>query len=525
MEKLQFNTFNISAEIIRAINDMGFEEASPIQAQAIPYLIEGKDIIGQSQTGTGKTSAFGIPLIDAIDLTSKKIQAVILCPTRELAIQVAQEFKKLAQYIPQIEILPIYGGQPIERQFKALKKGVQIIIGTPGRVMDHINRKSINLNKVTKVVLDEADEMLDMGFREDIEFILQRIPTNRQTALFSATMSREILDLSKMYLTNPKFVKITHKELTVPNTEQVYFEVKEKEKTEILSRLIDMYNPKLSMVFCNTKKRVDELVDTLQTRGYLADSLHGDLKQSQRERVMSKFRKHTIDILVATDVAARGIDVDDIEIVFNYDIPHDEEYYVHRIGRTGRAGKSGKAISFVSGKDIYKIKDIQKYTNTKIKLEKKPTNNDVKEIRVNSFLDQIKQTIDKGHLTEYLNDIDKLINEDYTSLEIAAALLKLEIESKEIATNDLDFDDTGAKAGMVRLFINIGRKNRIGPKDIIEHLANNTRLTGNLIGTIDIYDKFTFVEVPSEYAKEVLTIMQNNLIKGKKVIIEPANKK
>ena len=315
------------------------------------------------------------------------------------------------------------------------------------------------------------------------------------------------------------------KELTVPNTEQVYFEVKEKEKTEILSRLIDMYNPKLSMVFCNTKKRVDELVDTLQTRGYLADSLHGDLKQSQRERVMSKFRKHTIDILVATDVAARGIDVDDIEIVFNYDIPHDEEYYVHRIGRTGRAGKSGKAISFVSGKDIYKIKDIQKYTNTKIKLEKKPTNNDVKEIRVNSFLDQIKQTIDKGHLTEYLNDIDKLINEDYTSLEIAAALLKLEIESKEIATNDLDFDDTGAKAGMVRLFINIGRKNRIGPKDIIEHLANNTRLTGNLIGTIDIYEKFTFVEVPSEYAKEVLTIMQNNLIKGKKVIIEPANKK
>ncbi len=527
MNKIKFDELNISNEIKKAVADMGFEEASPIQEQAIPHLLEGKDIIGQSQTGTGKTAAFGIPILDKIDISRTDLQAVILVPTRELAIQVADEFKKLAKYKKNLDILPIYGGQPIDRQIRVLKRGVQIIIGTPGRVIDHLNRKTLNMDKVKIVVLDEADEMLDMGFREDIEFILHQVPTKRQTVLFSATMSDIILDLTRKYLHNPVFVKVVHKTLTVPSIEQIYFEVKEKNKPEVLSRLIDIHNPKLSLVFCNTKKGVDDLVDTLQTMGYLADGLHGDLKQAQRDRVMSKFRNGTIDILVATDVAARGIDVDDVEIVFNYDTPHDEEYYVHRIGRTGRAGRTGKAFTFVTGKDIYKIKDIQKYINTKIKLQPAPTINDVKEIRINSFLNKVKDTIENGHLNEYLHYVETFIESDYTSLDVAAALIKMALEEKERVDEEEieDFGDTGASPGMVRLFINIGRKNKISPKDIVGNIASYTGLAGNLIGTIDIYDRFTFVEVPKEYAKEVLMIMNDNLIKGKKIIIEPANKK
>src|SRR5690554_3802174 len=515
MNKLKFESINISQELKKAIADIGFEETTPIQSQAIPLLLEGYDIIGQSQTGTGKTAAFAIPVLDSIDLTKNEVQALILCPTRELAIQVAQEFKKLAKYKSQIKTLPIYGGQPIDRQIKALKKGVQIIIGTPGRVMDHIRRKTLSMQNVKFVVLDEADEMLDMGFREDIKFIVTRTSFHRQTTLFSATMSKEIKELSKLYLKNPKNVKVTPKELTVPNIEQFYFEVREKNKTETLCRLIDMYNPKVSLVFCNTKRRVDQLVDTLQTRGYLADSLHGDLKQHQRDRVMNKFRNHTIDILVATDVAARGIDVNNVEIVLNYDIPNDEEYYVHRIGRTGRAGKSGKAFSFVVGKDIYKIRDIQKYTKTKIKLKQVPSINDIKESKINNYLNIVKKTIDENNITKHLYLIERLTNEDYTSLEIAAALMKLMTESTE--ENDLYYEDLDVKQGsMARLFINIGRKNKVKPKDIIENIVNSTSLSGNLIGTIDIYDKFTFVEVPSKHAKEVLTIMKNSFIKGRK---------
>lgn len=525
MTKLQFNDLKLSPEIKKAILDMGFEEATPIQSQAIPYILTGKDVIGQAQTGTGKTAAFSIPILENIDTDT--LSALILCPTRELAIQIAQETKKLAKYKTNIEILPVYGGQPIERQIRALKKGVNLIIGTPGRIIDHIKRKTINLEHVRMVVLDEADEMLNMGFREDIEYILNDIPTNRQTILFSATMSEEILSLTKLYLKDPVTVKIAYKELTVPTIEQIYYEVSEINKIDLLCRLIDMFNPNLSLIFCNTKRRVDELVETLQTRGYLVDNLHGDLKQSQRDRVMSKFRNHAIDILIATDVAARGIDIDDIEIIFNYDIPNDVEYYVHRIGRTGRAGKKGKAISFVTSKDIYKIKEIQKYIKTKIKLQQPPTINDVNERRIMAYLEKIKREIEQGRLTEYITWIENLSEEGYTSIEMAAAAIKLATNSLIKNTEDVqdDFGDTGAQEGMVRLFINIGRKNNIGPKDIISIIANNTSLAGGLIGMIDIYDRFTFVEVPKEYAREILSIMQNNLINGKKIIIEPANKK
>ncbi|HEX7627325.1 MAG TPA: DEAD/DEAH box helicase [Candidatus Methanoperedens sp.] len=425
METSGFKELHLSKEIQKAITDMGFEEPTPIQIQSIPHMLEGKDVIGQAQTGTGKTAAFGIATLERIDPRSLAVQAVILCPTRELAIQVSEELKKLSRYKKGIEILPVYGGQPIDRQIRALKKGVQVIIGTPGRVMDHMERRTLRLEGVKMIVLDEADEMLDMGFREDIELIMKKIPKERQTILFSATMSRAILDLTKKYQTKPHMIKLEHKEMTVPEVEQFYYEVKSQAKAEVLSRLIDINDLKLSLVFCNTKRMVDELVDNLKSRGYLADGLHGDIQQRQRDIVMSKFRKKEIEVLVATDVAARGIDVGDLEAVFNYDIPADDEYYVHRIGRTARAGKSGRAISFVTGREVYRIRQIQQFTKSRIIPQKVPSVSDMEEIKTGLVMEKVKGIIDAGHLGEYSNMVEKLTREDYTSLDVASALLKM----------------------------------------------------------------------------------------------------
>lgn len=424
MESLTFKDLNLSKNIERAVEDMGFEEPTPIQSQSIPYLMEGKDVIGQAQTGTGKTAAFGIPALEMLDVKSKKVQVVVLCPTRELANQVAEEMSKLAKY-QNTKMLPVYGGQPIDRQIKALRRGVHIVIGTPGRVLDHIQRKTLKLDGVKMLVLDEADEMLDMGFREDIEFILSRVPSQKQTVLFSATMPQPIIKLTKKYQQNPQMVKTVHKELTVPQIEQFYFEVKSNAKTEVLCRLIDIYNFKSSLVFCNTKKNVDKQVETLKARGYLVDGLHGDMRQAQRERVMSNFRKGEIETLVATDVAARGIDVENIEAVFNYDIPQDEESYVHRIGRTGRAGKEGVAITFASGKDIRKIKNIQKHTKAKITRKNVPSQSDVEDIRAEMLSQNVKKIIDDGHIGKYEHWVENLLEEDYASVDVAAALVKI----------------------------------------------------------------------------------------------------
>ena len=526
MKKLKFEDMEFSQEIKKAVSDMGFEEASPIQSQAIPYILEGKDVIGQAQTGTGKTAAFGIPILEMCDEENRQLQAIVLCPTRELCIQVAEEISKLAKYKKNVYILPVYGGQPIERQIKALKKGVQIVIGTPGRVIDHLNRHTLKPGNINMVVLDEADEMFDMGFRDDIELILGKMPEDRQTVFFSATMPQEIMSFAKKFQKNPEIIKVVHKELTVPKVEQYYFELKSNMKTEILCRLIDIYNPKLSLVFCNTKRKVDELVLELQGRGYFADGLHGDLKQTQRDKVMSTFRSGNIDILVATDVAARGIDVDDVDIVFNYDIPQDEEYYVHRIGRTARAGREGTAFSFVVGRDIYKLKDIQKYTKTKIMRKDLPTLGDVEEKKIDILLDKIRHELDNEEISKYQNIIDTLLEEDYNSIDIASAILKMYMdENKKDGHEDLDLDavNTGAEAGMVRLFVNIGRRENISPRHIVGAITGETSLPRKSIGKVDIYDKFTFVEVPKEYVKEVLAGLKNHKIKGKKINIEIAN--
>lgn len=532
MEHLRFEDMNISNEICRAVLDMGFEEATPIQSQAIPVILEGKDIIGQSQTGTGKTAAFGIPLLERINPEDRRLQALILCPTRELAIQVSEEFRKLLKYKDNIRVLPIYGGQPIDRQIAALRKGTQVVIGTPGRVMDHMRRRTIKAETVQMMVLDEADEMLDMGFREDIETILMKIPEEHQTLLFSATLSPEILDITKRFQRNPEFIKIVRKELTVPNIEQYYFDVKEKTKLDALCRIIDVYDPKLAMVFCNTKKRVDDLVEMLQGRGYFAEGLHGDLKQAQRDKVMQKFRNGTIEILVATDVAARGIDVDDIDVVFNYDVPQDEEYYVHRIGRTGRAGKAGKAFTFCVGKEIYKLRDIMRYTKTKIQQQKLPTLSDVEEMKTNIYLEKIKGIIEEGHLTKYIHLVDRLMEEDYTSIDIAAALLKdhlSDVNADDIdALDDINLGGTELYGGegekMVRLFINAGKKSKIRAKDIVGAIANEAGIPGKTLGEIAIFDEYTFVDVPNEFVRDILHGMKHAKIKGKRVHIEIAKK-
>ncbi len=525
MEALRFDELDLYPQILRAIQEMGFEEATPIQCKAIPVVMEGVDVIGQAQTGTGKTAAFGIPLLMKVDPHNKKTQAIVLCPTRELAIQVAEEVRNLAKYMHGVKVLPVYGGQDIVKQIRSLKGGAQIIIGTPGRVMDHLRRKTIKCEEVNTIVLDEADEMLNMGFREDIETVLEYIPEERQTVLFSATMPKPILDITKKYQKDAVTIKVVKKELTVPNIEQYYYDVKRKDKVEVLSRLLDVYDPKLSLVFCNTKRMVDELTNALQGRGYFAEGLHGDMKQMQRDRVMNHFRNGNTEILVATDVAARGIDVDDVEAVFNFDVPQDDEYYVHRIGRTGRS------FTFVKGKEVYKLKDIQRYCKTKILAQKIPSMEDVVQVRLEKIMDRIDTIIEEEDLTKMVNMIESQVNEsDYTAMDIAAAFLKMallgEEESAQKSMENFEFGDTGAEEeGMVRLFINIGKKQHVKPGDILGAITGESGMPGKLVGAIDMYDKYTFVEVPREYGKEVLKAMSNSKIKGKSINIEPANQK
>ena len=535
METVRFDELNLCPEILRGIKEMGFEEASPIQTKAIPVAMEGYDIIGQAQTGTGKTASFGIPVLEKVNRNKdvKHPQALILCPTRELAVQAAEEIRRLAKYMHGVKVLPIYGGQDISKQIRALK-GTQIIIGTPGRMMDHLRRKTIRCDHVNTIVLDEADEMLNMGFREDIETVLEYIANeDRQTILFSATMPKAIMEITKNYQKpDAQLIKVVKKELTVPKIEQYYLDVKRKDKVEVLTRLLDFYEPKLSLVFCNTKRMVDDLTEILKGRGYFAEGLHGDMSQAQRDRVMKSFRKGKTDILIATDVAARGIDVDDVEAVFNFDIPQDDEYYVHRIGRTGRAGRTGRSFTFVKGKEVYKLKDIMRYCKTKILAMKVPSLNDVNQVKMEKIMDKVATIIEEEDLTRRINRIEEQVNEaDYTAMDIAAAFLKMylgqnEANEEEAKSGELDFDNTGAEEeGMARLFINIGKAQKVKAKDILGAIAGEANIPGKLVGAIDLYDKYTFVEVPKEHARAVLKAMKNVKIKGKAINIEPANAK
>ena len=621
--QILFSSLDISPEVLQAVTDMGFISPSPIQAEAIPPILAGRDVIGQAQTGTGKTAAFGIPALELIDVQDRSVQTLILCPTRELALQVAEEIKKLAKHKRGVRIEAIYGGDSIERQIRSLKSGVHIVIGTPGRVMDHMERNTLKLDHVKMMILDEADEMLDMGFREDIESILEDMPEERQTILFSATMSKPILQITQKFLQDPVLVKVVKKELTNTNIEQVYFEVKAKAKVEVMCRLIDMYDLKLLLVFCNTKRKVDEIVEDLQIRGYQAEGLHGDLRQAQRNNVMSKFRSGTTNILVATDVAARGIDVDDVDAVINFDIPLDEEYYVHRIGRTGRAGKSGRAFSFVGRDEKYRFREIQTYTKVKVEKGVIPSFEDIVGVRKARFIEQLQQTIQESKdLNLYDDLLTQLHHTGFTTEQIVAALVKrsMGLEKNEFADQNLnleddrrrdgsdrgrgndrfgerrgegsgrfdrndgsdrrggsrfgdrdrndgpdrgpragdrggsrfgnredrprfsDRDDRGSRDGdrkpyfdrddkraprereanMTRLMVSIGRKDFVRPGDIVGAIAGEANIPGGSIGSIDIFDKFTYVDVPKDVANRVVDVMEGNTIKGRRVNIEIA---
>jgi ATP-dependent RNA helicase DeaD len=584
-----FETFadlGISETILQALNEMGFVKPSPIQAQGIPAVMQGSDVIGQAQTGTGKTAAFGIPVLERIDTANNAVQALVLCPTRELAVQVSEELGRLAKYQKGLRIEAIYGGDSIDRQIRSLKRGVHIVVGTPGRVMDHMERRTLKFDQVRMMVLDEADEMLDMGFREDIESILAEMPEDRQTILFSATMSKPIMSITKRFLTDPVLIKVVRNELTNVNIEQVCFEVKPQAKVEVMTRLIDMYHLKSLLVFCNTKRKVDEIVEDLQLRGYASEGIHGDLRQQQRSNVMSKFKAGVTTILVATDVAARGIDVSGLDGVINYDIPLDEEYYVHRIGRTGRAGMSGKAFSLVARDEKFRLKTIENYTKVKIEKGVIPSFEDIVGVRKARFVEKIAAVIQESSDADlYLDVLEMLNHSGFSTEQIVGAMAKqiMGVQKNEYSDSNLAWEErrggerpdrgdrrggddrrggsrferggrdsdrrggssdrfaprsdsrrseggreerrTGSatpEAGMTRLFLSLGRKDHILPKDIVGAIAGEANIPGKTIGAIDIYDKFTFVDVPERDARAVLRAMDGNTIKGKPVQIDIA---
>ena len=517
-----FIDFGLSKEVLQAISGMGFEEPTPIQEKTISVIMQGKDIIGQAQTGTGKTAAFGIPLIEKVDPRKFSVQAIILTPTRELAIQVAEEINKIGKY-SRVLAFPIYGGSSIERQIKVLRKGLHVVVGTPGRVIDHIDRGTLKLNEVKIVILDEADEMLDMGFVDDITKILNHTPKQRQTLLFSATMPDEIVRISKRSMVSPEKIAISANILTTPKIDQIFYEVKQSEKMDALARLIDSEDSDLFLVFCHTKREVDDVAANLKNRGYEAEAIHGDFSQSQRESVMRRFKSGMIDVLVATDVAARGLDISNISHVVNYSIPQNPDAYIHRIGRTGRAGKSGVAITFVTPREDRQMRLIQSAAKTKIKKGRLPTVQDVLEARIETLKERVQEFIDDKKFDTYLTLANKL-TEGIQPVEAAAALLKFQLEGFGV-TEEASQKETGAASGMVRLFMNVGKQQRINAGDIVKSIAEKTGISGKAIGNISIFDKFTFVEVPKDYAEKVIEVMHQSMISGKKVAVAKARPK
>jgi len=423
MEIKRFEELGLSEPLLKAVKKAGYEEASPIQRKAIPVLLSGADLVGQSQTGTGKTAAFALPAIERTDPALKKPQVLVMCPTRELAVQVATEVAKLAEFKTGVRELPIYGGQAYDRQIRGLREGAQIIIGTPGRILDHLQHKTLRLDHIKTVILDEADRMLDMGFCDDIENILSQAPKERQTVFFSATLPQPIRRLIETFSHDPVSVRIEAKELTVPKIVQEYYEVDRRSKLDVLCRLIDVNDVNYGIIFCSTKVMVDDLTEALLARGYAADKIHGDVAQNQRERVIEKFRQKRVEFLVATDVAARGLDIDDVEVVFNYDLPHDGEDYVHRIGRTGRAGREGRAITFVAGREIYRMQNIVRFTKAQIRRAKVPTVEEVERQRDNLFFNHLRDTLEAGAYRRYDDLVDRLLEQQYSPTDIASALI------------------------------------------------------------------------------------------------------
>ena len=569
MEKRPFSELGLSPEILKAVDKMGFEEASPIQTAVIPFGMAGRDVVGQSATGSGKTAAFAIPAIEKVDVRLRKVQVLVLCPTRELAVQVSEEFGKLAFFKKGLMEVPIYGGQSYERQFRALAAGAQVVIGTPGRVMDHMERGTLQLDALKVVVLDEADRMLDMGFRDDIEHVLKSVPAQRQCLFFSATMPRVIQELIKRYTRDPEWVRIEAHAANAPQVDQVYYEVDRRSKIELLTRLIDLHDFRFGIIFCSTKIMVDELDDHLHARGYSTDRLHGDITQAQRTRVMDKFRRRGFEFLIATDVAARGLDVDDLEVVFNFDLPNDGEDYTHRIGRTGRAGKKGRAFTFVAGRELYKLQSMIHYSRLKIRRERVPSLGEVEEAKGNLFYEKLRATLEEKKFKSHDQMVDRLLEQGYTSTDIASALIHLmqgeaadapkpavKPKAERIAANEVvvrpppgrepaasppfqppatmasrpapgrfqndrpakpGFERkprTGRQAGFVALSFNVGRAHLVTPADLVGKIAGVTRLPATIVGAIDIHEDHTHVDVAAEHVDAVLAKLAGIRVKN-----------
>ncbi|MEJ6603792.1 MAG: DEAD/DEAH box helicase [Opitutaceae bacterium] len=567
MEKRPFSELGLSAEVLKAVDKLGFEEASPIQTAVIPPLLEGRDVVGQSATGSGKTAAFAIPAIELVDPKLKRVQVLILCPTRELAMQVAEDVNKLAAFKRGVMEVPIYGGQPYDRQIRALRAGAQIVIGTPGRVMDHMERGTMRLDDLKMVILDECDRMLDMGFRDDIDTVMSGTPAGRQSLFFSATLPPAIRTLIKRYTNNPAEIKIQALAQNAPQVEQMYFEVQRRAKVEALTRLIDRFDFRHGIVFCSTKIMVDELDELLHARGYATDRLHGDITQAQRTRVTEKFKRKGFEFLIATDVAARGLDVHDLEVVFNFDLPNDAEDYTHRIGRTGRAGKSGKAFTFVSNREIYKLQSMIRYGKLKIQRGQIPSIDEIEEAKENKFFEKLRTTLESGEFVKQERMIDRLLEQGHASTDIVSALIHMmhsgpvepakapppppkpkpeprsyredrgPREDRGRPGPSQGHDDrgppgdrhekpqqdrpgrTGREDGFVTIFFNIGRKQMITPSDLVGKIAGVTRQPGSIVGAIDLKQRHSLVDVSAKHADDVLQKMAGVRVKG--VTLQP----
>lgn len=526
----RFSELNVNPLILEGIEKMNYQEMTDVQEKVIPIALENKDIIAQAPTGTGKTIAFAIPILENIDPVLDKVQALVISPTRELAVQIAKEINNVSKCFDDTFALAVYGGEIIDKQIYNLKKRPKIIVATPGRLMDHLERRTIRLNDVRMVVLDEADEMLNMGFIDDITSILERIPNEHQTMLFSATISKDIEKIANQFLSSPSSVKISKNRLTVDLIEQRYIDVKEKDKIEVISRILDINDYKLVMIFCNTKKSVDDVTSALLIRGTLAEALHGDMKQMQRDRVMSRFRSGQINVLVASDVAARGLDIDDVDVVFNYDVPTDEEYYVHRIGRTGRAKKTGLSITLVTRQEKSKLRSIMSYTKSSIEQMMIPSLEKVMKVRVKKIMYEAITSLENENnlINSYVNkEMSKIdgVDKDQLIRGLIALQLSNKNENQEIEEIKEEIEDRKKKRSKksVRIFANIGKKDNFKVYTLTDLLTKKTDMTNAEIDNVEIHDNFSFLEIPEDFVKDLVSIPIE--YKGRKIVFEVAKAK
>ncbi len=526
-----FDQLGLSPAILRALSEMGFDQPTEIQARAIPAVLSGGDIIGRSHTGTGKTMAFGVPAVECClrHTDCRETQVLVLCPTRELAMQACDEIRKLTRYTHFIRAVALYGGQPIQNQIPQLKRGAEIVIGTPGRVMDHIHRRTLQLDNLSMVVLDEADEMLNMGFREDIESILSHVPEERQTLLFSATMPQAILDITDQYQQDPLMIETkSGSERTMDTIEQYYYEVPLGSKMDALALLLHTHEPKLSIIFCNTKKMVEDLNRYLVEHGFLCSMLHGDMKQEARTAVMQAFKSGRTPILIATDVAARGIDVDDVDIVYNFDIPQDYEYYIHRIGRTGRAGKSGMSYTLAAGRrQVFQIRDISRFIGAPIAHKPLPCTQDIIDRKRNVLIAEIREQLQKPGSSDCNPFIVRLMDEGYSPEKLAESMMELLLQReltdvpvltipRPVSSKQGSHSLPSPPEGYARLRFSVGRHQRIAPNHIVAAIAEATRIPGKQIQKIYCYGEYSLVDVPSKYKNIIIQKVSGTKIGGYK---------